>query len=288
MRRFPRSALALLLVLVLGCQHKASRENPVTKMGLSETVLGRPLIEKAAAFANSWISPDTGIRFAPSWKITDSQEGKGIVAIYAISDVHAPVTYMVAVPVGCRCVFVQPRAYEGWLQDHLSHTGLTLDVSEDRLLAFMLLHEAGHIVHGDPGQFDGSGTGPLNTGTTLEKTREQSADAFVVEQLKRAIGRTKDTDAWMSAQLATVDLANLSFEMLQVREERFFGSESLATPQAFYDLGYTHPNFELRLLTVNDAIANTMASHELLADFLAKRVPRSPVLFQAPAAHPTQ
>jgi len=42
--------------------------------------------------------------------------------------------------------------------------------------------------------------------------------------------------------------------MQEVRELRFFGSQSLGTPAAFYDTGYTHPNFELRLLTVNYAI----------------------------------
>jgi len=288
MRRSPRSALALLIAVVLGCHHDRAPENPVTKMGLTETALDHSLIENAAGFADSWLSPDSGVHFTPSWKIGNSQGDKGNVAIYAIGELHAPRSYMVAVPVGCRCVFIQPRTFEAWLNDHLSHTGLTLEVSEDRLLAFMLLHEAGHIVHGDPGQFDGSGNGPLNTGTTIEKTREQSADAFAVQQLKQAILRTKGTDAWMSAQFATIDLSNLSFEMLQVREERFFGSETLGTPEDFDDLGYTHPNFELRLLTVNDAISNTKASHELLANFLAKRAPHNPVLFQAPGANLTQ
>jgi hypothetical protein len=256
-------------------------------MGLTETALGHSLIENAARFANSWLSPESGIHYTPSWKISKSQGDDGDVAIYAIGELHAPRTYMVAVPVGCRCVFVQPRAFETWLNDHLSHTGLTLEVSEDRLLAFMLLHESGHIAHGDPGQFDGSGDGPLNASTIIDKTREQNADAFAVQQLKQAIGRTKDTGAWTSAQFAAIDLSNLSFEMQQVREERFFGSETLGTPEAFDDLGYTHPNFELRLLTVNDAISNTKDSHELLENFLAKRAPHNPVLFQAPGAHLT-
>jgi hypothetical protein len=76
---------------------------------------------------------------------------------------------------------------------------------------------------------------------------------------------------------------SLSFEMQQVRSERYFGSSLLHTPAAFYDTGYTHPNFELRVLTVNDRISNTEASHQLLANFLAGRAPQSPVLFQAPS-----
>lgn len=282
MRPLPRAGFSLLFLFLLGCSRHSLPDDPVERMGLTGTALGRSLIEKAADLANSWMEPNSGSRFAPAWKAPDPKESKNIVRIYAISDLHAPAAYMVAVPTHCRCVFVQPRAYENWFQNHLSHDSQTLEVSEERLLAFMLLHEAGHITHGDPGEFDGSETGVLNTGTTVEKQREQNADSFAVEQLKRAMDRRKDVTTWLNAQYASADLANLAFEMQQVREMRFFGSESLGTPEAFYDLGYTHPNFELRLLTVNDMISNTATSHQLLANFLGKRMPRSPVLFEAP------
>ncbi len=98
------------------------------------------------------------------------------------------------------------------------------------MLGFMLLHEAGHISHGDPGEFDRSGTGSLNTNMTAEKQRETDADSFAVAQLRGAISRTKNYDAWASAQFATIDLSNLAFEMQQVRQERFFGSDLLHTP----------------------------------------------------------
>jgi hypothetical protein len=282
MRQLSRAIFPLLFLSVLGCQRSSIPDDPVARMGLTETTLGRSLIEKASDFANSWMEPDSGIRFAPAWKAPDPQAPKDIVRIYAVSEFHAPATYMVAVPTRCRCVFVEPRVYENWLQNHLSQSGQTLEVSEERLLGFMLLHEAGHIAHGDPGEFDGNGTGVLNTGTTVEKQREQNADSFAVEQLKRAMDRRKDVTAWLNAQYASADLANLAFEMQQVREMRFFGSESLGTHEAFYDVGYTHPNFELRLLTVNDLISNTETSHQLLQNFLTKRTSESPVLFQAP------
>lgn len=288
MRSLSRAGFWLLFLFVVGCNRNSVPDDPVGRMGLTETTLGRSLIEKATDFANSWMEPDSGICFAPAWRAPRPQESKDIVRIYAISELHAPATYMVAVPTRCRCVFVQPRVYENWVQNHLSQGGQTLEVSEERLLGFMLLHEAGHIAHGDPGEFDGSGAGVLNTGTTGEKQHEQNADAFAVEQLKRAMMRTKDSGAWLSAQFASADLSNLAFGMQQVREQRFFGAESLGTPEAFYDVGYTHPNFELRLLTVNDLISNTEASHQLLQNFLAKRIPTSPVLFQAPNASVTR
>lgn len=265
-----------------GCKHSSATKNPVMDMGLTETALGHALIEQAAESANSWLEPGSGVRFVPAWKTTEAQSTSNAVPIYAISDVNAPANYMVAVPTRCRCVFVEPRAYETWLYNRVSHTGETLEISEARLLAFMLLHEAGHITHGDPGEFNGSGTGSLNSNVSAEKERELAADSFAVEQLKGAMGRMKDYTPWLNAQLATADLSNLAFEMQQVRQERFFGSAVLHTPGAFYDLGYTHPNFELRLLTVNDMISNTPTSHQLLQDFLAQRTTQSSVLFQAP------
>jgi hypothetical protein len=246
-------------------------------MGLTETVLGRALVENAVAIANSWTEPTFKVKFIPTWKASPSTGPTDAVPVFAISELHAPANYMVAVPAQCRCVFVQPRAYQTWLHNHLSNRGPTLEISEERLLAFMLLHEAGHITHGDPGEFDGSGSGSLNTDMTVEKQREENADTFAVGQLKDAISRTKDITPWLNALNASKDLSNLSFEMDEVRMLDHPGSD------AYYDVGYTHPNFELRVLTVNDLISNTPLSHQLVENFLSRRTPYGPVLFQAPS-----
>jgi len=279
MRPPTQFAVLTIALFILGCRYGSRNEDPVAGMGLTETVLGRALVEKSVSLANSWLERGIGIHFMPSWKTPSGTDARDAVPVYAISELHAPANYMVAVPARCHCVFVQPRVYETWLRDHPSHSGLTLEVLEERLLAFMLIHEAGHIAYGDPGQFDSSNSGSLNTDATAEKQREESADAFAVEQLRGALTRTKDTDAWLNALNATKDLANLSFEMQQVRSEQCFGSESLHTPAAFYDVGYTHPNFELRVLTVNNLISNTETSRQLLANFQAGRAPQSSVLF---------
>jgi len=136
-----------------------------------------------------------------------------------------------------------------------------------------------------PGDFDESGHGALNLDPTAEKDREQKADAFAVEQLKGAMGRRNRTNAWTAAQMATMDLSNLSFEMQEVRSLKYFGAATLHTAAAYYDTSYTHPNFELRILTVNDMISNTPTSHQLLQNFLKGRSSdaKSGVLFQAPS-----
>src|ERR1700730_13871683 len=111
MKAVSRSATALVLLCVFGCRHTPPTQDPVMRMGLTETVLGRSLIENALTIANSWIDPSKGIRFAANW-VKQDRSSKDIVPIYAISTLNAPATYLIAVPSGCRCIFVQPRAYE--------------------------------------------------------------------------------------------------------------------------------------------------------------------------------
>jgi len=229
---YPAGAGVLILLCIVGCQPAPPVQDPVSRMGLTETVLGRSSIEDALAIGNSWMDPAMRVRFVPSW-LRQNGNSTDAIPVYAISAINSPPTYMIAVPSGCRCVFIQPRAYEDWLDRHLSHGGMTLEVDKTRLLAFMLLHEAGHISHRDLGEFDGSGAGSLSTQASTEKQREQSADAFAVEQLKGALARTKDITPWLNAQRVTMDLANLGFEMQQVRQLKYFGAEVLGTPAAF-------------------------------------------------------
>ena len=269
--------LLTALLCIAGCRHSPAHEDIVGKMGLTETALGRSLVQNAAAIANSWMGPDTQLRFVPAWQPGGSEKPNLTIPVYAISELHAPASYMVAVPAHCKCVFVQPNAYQAWLKNHLSHRGPNLEISEDRLLAFMLLHEAGHIAHGDPGEFDGTGSGALNTDLTVDKQREQNADEFAVEQLKGASSRMKDTTAWLNALNATKDLSNLSFELDGARIFDHPGQD------AYYDTGYTHPNFELRVLTVNDQISDTPESRRLVDNFLARRVPHDDMLYRAPS-----
>src|SRR5580692_2054372 len=97
MRPLSNFVLSVMLVFLFlsGCSRNSETDNPVAMIGLTETTLGRSLVERAADIANSWIEPETEIRFAPSWK---AQNPKDVVRIYAISEFHAPSIYMVAVP----------------------------------------------------------------------------------------------------------------------------------------------------------------------------------------------
>jgi hypothetical protein len=60
-----------------------------------------------------------------------------------------------------------------------------------------------------------------------------------------------------------------------------FGATNLCSRAVFSDAGYTHPNFELRLLTANDMLMHTPQSEQLVQDFMSCRRTPVPALYKA-------
>jgi hypothetical protein len=76
-------------------------------------------------------------------------------------------------------------------------------------------------------------------------------------------------------------LSILSLNMAAVRVLEQFGATSLCSRAVFADSGYSHPNFELRLLVANDLLSRSPTSRDLLDSFLTCRAkPNSGILFQ--------
>jgi hypothetical protein len=248
-------------------------------MGLLETTNGRELAEKGVKLANSLLGPEAKMALRTSWTEEKPGERHQVATVYLVNAAGAPPLYMVVVPSDCSCIFVQPQRYSAWVVQHSTALNSMLPVSPENVLAFMLLHEMGHISNGDRGEFVESRS---ENGSELSaKEREERADSFAVAQLMAAAKRAKDTDVWLNAMRVEMDLASLSWNAQVLRQHDYFGSIVLATPEAFADAGYTHPNFELRILTVNDQISHTATSHMLLEKFLASRNRKNdPVLFR--------
>lgn len=261
--------LLLVITCAIGCSHSRSSENPVSTMGLFETTNGRELTDRAVTQANLLLGPDAKITLRTSWTPEKPGNGNPTATIYLVNATGAPPLYMVVVPSDCSCILVQPQRYTAWIEQHSASLSSMLPVESENVLAFMLLHEVGHILNGDHGEFTDQG-GERNT--SLTKEREERADSFAVEQLLAAAKRTKDTGAWLTAMHVEMDLANLSWNVQARRQDEYFGSVVLRTPAAFADMDYTHPNFELRMLTVNNQIAHTETSRKLLEAFLANRI----------------
>jgi len=235
-------ALLTLALLMAGCKDEQNERNPVERLGLLETALGRTQAVTAIKFANAVLGKRIGIPLRGSWQ--QNVKNKDII-VYLIDSTAVPSVYVVMVPNACRCVFIQPVAFDRWMKDHteaLPQQMKTVDPAT--VLAFMLLHEVGHIVHGDPGQFEpASGSDAPNTVHTEQKKRESKADLFAVEQVEAALGDQKAIDGWLAAMRMELALSDLSWNVAVLRFLDHFGATSLCSRAVFSDAGYTHPKF---------------------------------------------
>lgn len=278
------AVLATVAALLGGCDIGSDLpvSSPVERLGLLETTQGRALVEEAMAAANAIVLLRSNIHLAGSWQpIVREPDISNVVTVYLLDSALMSSSYSVMVPNDCHCIFIQPAAFSLWLAAHSTEMPEMLAVEPKDALTFMLLHEVGHIVHGDPGQFEAQGQRPsYNTDKTDQKAREEAADRYAVELIEAASQDSKSMDAWMGAMAVQLALVNLSWNTAAQRFLGSFGATTLCSRSVFADAGYSHPNFELRVLMANDMLARTSTSHQLVESFQACRSnPPSPILF---------
>lgn len=262
-----RAAVLLILGLTT-CGKEPAPRTPLERLGLSETVLGRPMVEESMQAANAILGNQTGYRIAGSWQAPAGHPGQVTVPVYLVDKSVVPAVYSVMVPDACRCIFVQPDALLAWLASHPANSSGALDTSPSAALAFMLLHEIGHIAHGDPGQFESEGgKASFNLASTIQKDREFAADKFAVEQIDAASRDLKAFKGWQGAMAVSLWLTTESWNLQADRLLNHFGGTTLCSKALFADNGYTHPNLEFRVLMANDLLSHSEASHQLLEEF---------------------
>jgi hypothetical protein len=281
-QRFVLFALATATFLA-ACGADDSKHNPVERLGLLETALGRPLVARAIAAANAIMGTRTTLRLAGSWQPSADSHDQILVRVYLIDSGAAPSVYSVMVPDSCRCIFVQPTAFDAWMKDHAEALPQMLTISADAVLTFMLLHEVGHVVHGDPGQFEEvTGAAAINVDQTAQKDRESAADQFAVAHVAAALDDGKAIDGWLAATSVSLSLSDLSWNLSTLRFLNHFGATTLCSRVVFADSGYTHPNFEFRILAANNMLAQTAESEALMNGFAACRINPAPrLLYEA-------
>jgi Zn-dependent protease with chaperone function len=174
----------------------------------------------------------------------------------------------------------------GWLQKHTGTGQALLNVDIHNVLAYMLLHELGHIVHGDlVEKGESSDTAVPATGFNLDltqqKDREISADRYAADAISSAIA-ARGTDRGPAATAVAMTLSQLSWNLAEHRLLDNFGGTALHHPSLFWDTGLSHPNLEWRILSVNDEISKTTVSHQLLSDFESSRHSQPLVLYRTP------
>lgn len=259
-------------LLVLPGAGNAKALDPVTASGYTETKIGRPLITQAIGIANAILAASSAYRLKAGWTPADKDKpATNDLAVYLIAPTSPP--FVIQVPFkSCRCVFVQESAFRKSLSAYSGKPKQMLRIEPSHMLAFMLLHEIGHVDNGNPGAYDDA-SADLNLTETEQKERERAADALAARALVAASKDTKSTSGFLDAMNVQLAVTNASWNLAAVRLLDHFGGSPLCAKDLFADRGLSHPNYELRILTVNDIIANTRTSHELVEQFESCRAP---------------
>ncbi len=281
-----RPSLAILLVLVAaGCQMKAPKPSVkgIEEFGFVEAPVDHPALLTSIRIARLVLSPSVPITVVAGWNaLADTSE----VRVFAAAPDGLAGSEVMSSDGGCRCVITQVGAMTSWLQRQTGRGEERLDVDIRDLLAYMLLHEVGHIVHGDsPARVEPSATPNhkpgFNLDVTAQKDREVAADRYAAEAISAAIA-DRGTDRGIAAAKIALTLSQMSWNLAGHRVLDNFGGTVLHQPSLFQDAGLSHPNLEWRILVVNDAISSTEASHHLLTDFESARRAAPDTHYRAP------
>lgn len=248
-------------------------ENPVTARGLSEAVIGQDLVETAIKYANILAVGQSQFSLRASWvPMQNQQEGQEAV-VYLVKGEGLLGGNAVGVPRDCTCVFVQMPTLKQWIAAYSTGSG-RLELDPAYLLAFMFLHELGHLHHGHHAvDFVEGKLMQLNIEPSIAKQHEKLADEFAGKIIRQAVHGSKAALATsLEATFLSTELTKLSWNLQAQRSLDFFGSDVLGTPEVFFDSGYSHPNLSWRILRVNHLIHQSNESRTLLEKFEQSKI----------------
>lgn len=254
-------------LLASGCSRPpvGDSESPIHKYGLTEAVLYRPVVTSAIDIANAILQDDTGFKLAPGWAAPTVGNK---VRVFLVREFNLAKTDMVFIPQGEPFVIINERLLIRFLESKVRES------LYPSILALMLLHEVGHIVHGESGSYIGPNEFSLTdletarVPDTAQKNRELAADSFAAYQVRDAMKDGEHPLRFSSALKVSSALVTYQFNISTGRLIDHFGDLS-GIP--FLDEGYTHPNYELRLLLLSNLISPSEGSLKLVKDFLEQR-----------------
>ncbi len=242
--------------------------DPVVEHGLRHTTDGQSNAASAIKAANTLLaSAQTPYRLYAAWETRPKLEVPSPIPVYLV---EAPATTLgkpAAVPVGCTCVFVNPASLNAWLAKQTTGAG-RLQLESPKVLAFMFLHEVGHISKNSTGmEFENDELSELNVDVSTAKLQEQDADEFAAQIIRDAMNKKKPIEPSMEASWISIALTELSWNMQAHRSLDEFGSTALGTPSVFFDPNLSHPNLDWRILHCNYLIQGTPEAKALLDSF---------------------
>ncbi len=271
---------SLILVLV-GCnnQDTPAKQFDPAQLGLIESTLNRLMVEQAIQMANTIANEANGFQLVPSWQPIKSTTGKEVF-VYILRSENLAKSEMIFVPMECKqCVFLQNSDFHDWLNKYSDKQNASLKLDDYTVLAFLLLHELGHVHQGESSGAVNSSNESYNIKDTHQKEIERAADEFAASKIREAASKKGESRA-TTAMLVEIELSKLSWNLSAIRLLDHFGGTVINSHDLFWDMGYTHPNFELRILTVNNLVTQTETSYNLLKDFKDHIVNQPDILYQ--------
>ena len=217
------------------------------RFGHPESYLHRPLVARAAAKTNRILS-GTDLSAWPSW--TERPAAGRPVPIYIVDDGALPRSDVAFAPNGATCLFISRRLVSRFVELFGQDGSGTFDVAAEDALALVLLHELGHFHNGDagmptrPARLDATQL-PVMLSDPMQT--ELRADRFAGEQLAAASRAAERLSAAMDLTFA---LGHIVWNRSKMRLIDEFAATALGSPEVLGDVGYSHPNLELRFLII--------------------------------------
>jgi hypothetical protein len=271
-RRWARRALAPISAALLLVLSSCAGPPPVpAKYGLRIGTEHQAVVARAVEIANTILGPRAAVRLR-----TIEAEAEAGATVYLVRGPQLGRTEYCFVPEGESCVFVNDARFDDALRLFAGHAGSDFSVPPEHLLALMLLHEAGHLAYHDAGSY----TPPAKLGIegvtatmSVSKSREIRADAYAIRAIVEAFSPGQPMPRFLVGGALVQAVTKISWNLGTRRMLDDFAANALRDQRLFVDQGYTHPNFELRFLIMNDQLNSTETSRALLADFIAGREP---------------
>lgn len=210
----------------------------------------------------------------------DASASGSFTPVYLVGERNLTPGDLAFVTPSCEAVILQNPPFAAWVTSLSDSDGPAVDPVA--MTAFVLLHELGHLRRHDCGRnLISDSQAAFNNDANGDKEAEFAADAVAVGILKSATDG-HDLDAKVAASRIEMALATASFYVAARRIVASPGADLLGTPSVFWDLGFSHPNFEWRLLKVNAPLNPSETSRRLLSDFESGRTRAARPVFVAP------
>ncbi len=145
MRRISTTCVAFLIAALFDsttCFSQSSSQFSASQFGYAETTEDRQLVTESISKSNAVLS-GSSFQLVASW-LPHPSDGVS-VPVYLIRNDPAD---MIFVPRNCFCVVIVPQTLSGWLATNSADPN-DLAIADNAILAFMLLHEVGHLAHHD-------------------------------------------------------------------------------------------------------------------------------------------